>query len=216
MTFDRKNIAPIEALPTARLTLVTNNKPRFRDRSNGIWRRLLLLVFNVGILKKDRILGADKPQWWVASGELPGMLVWALEGLRRLMEQKKFTEPKESTVEIAEYRLDSHPELRFFDEHCRHAPGKHVAQSALYLYYRHWCDGNGYPYPLAANMLGKELVKYFPHLREHPDQRKKYSGQRDDGTKYRYYGYPDLEHSFEGFEKSVPDALSTGTQLGQA
>ena len=41
MTFDRKHVAPIEALPTARLILSTNNRPRFSDRSGGLWRRMI-------------------------------------------------------------------------------------------------------------------------------------------------------------------------------
>jgi putative DNA primase/helicase len=43
MMFDRKGIDPIEAMPTARLVLATNNRPRFSDRSGGLWRRLLLM-----------------------------------------------------------------------------------------------------------------------------------------------------------------------------
>ena len=35
MDFDRKGIPGIEAYPTARLVLATNNRPRFSDRSSG-------------------------------------------------------------------------------------------------------------------------------------------------------------------------------------
>jgi P4 family phage/plasmid primase-like protien len=199
MQFDRKFLPPIDAVPTARLTLITNTKPRFRDRSNGIWRRLLLLGFDVTIAKEDRILGADKPQWWLDSGELPGMLNWALEGLRRLMEQKKFTEPKESAAEIAEYRLDSHCELRFLGEHCRHAPDKHVGKDLLYVDYSAWCRSNG-DQPLPSNMFGKAVVKQFPHLHNNC---KRYSNE----AKRRYWGYPDLEYSFDGFE-DAKDSVS--------
>jgi hypothetical protein len=43
--FDRKGILGVMRYPSARLILATNNRPRFRDRSMGIWRRMLLLPF---------------------------------------------------------------------------------------------------------------------------------------------------------------------------
>ena len=49
MLFDRKGLLPIHARPTARLVLATNNRPRFSDRSAGLWRRMILLPFNVTI-----------------------------------------------------------------------------------------------------------------------------------------------------------------------
>src|SRR5262249_19280874 len=63
MTFDRKGIAPVEAMPTARLVLATNNRPRFTDRSGGLWRRMLLMPFQVEIQAHERVYGMDKPAW---------------------------------------------------------------------------------------------------------------------------------------------------------
>ena len=81
MTFDRKHISPIEAAPTARLILSTNNRPRFSDRSGGLWRRMILLPFNREVPEGERVLGMDKPVWWQESGELSGMLNWAIAEL---------------------------------------------------------------------------------------------------------------------------------------
>lgn len=39
MQFERKFKEPIEAIPTAKLVLATNNRPRFSDRSGGLWIR---------------------------------------------------------------------------------------------------------------------------------------------------------------------------------
>lgn len=49
MQFERKYREPIMAEPTARLILATNNRPRFVDRSEGLWRRMLLVPWNVQI-----------------------------------------------------------------------------------------------------------------------------------------------------------------------
>jgi putative DNA primase/helicase len=45
MYFDRKGIPGVDAIPTARLVFATNNRPRFGDRSDGIWRRVVVIPF---------------------------------------------------------------------------------------------------------------------------------------------------------------------------
>src|SRR5690606_28533500 len=42
-TIERKFKDAILVKPTARLTFATNSLPPFRDKSDGIWRRLLLI-----------------------------------------------------------------------------------------------------------------------------------------------------------------------------
>ena len=54
MYFDRKCISGIETKPTARLLVVTNNLPRFSDRSDGIWRRILLIPWRVTIPENEQ------------------------------------------------------------------------------------------------------------------------------------------------------------------
>src|SRR5205807_310610 len=91
MQFERKYESSFSAMPTARLVLATNNPPRFSDKSDGVWRRLILLPLNVTIAEEERVYGMDKREWWEASGELPGILNWALEGFDRLRLQGGFT-----------------------------------------------------------------------------------------------------------------------------
>jgi putative DNA primase/helicase len=88
MYFDRKNISPVNAYPTARLVLSTNNRPRFRDRSAGLWRRMILVPFRV-MIPSDR---QDPQLKEKLKQELPGILLWALEGLQRLRRNERFTE----------------------------------------------------------------------------------------------------------------------------
>jgi phage/plasmid-associated DNA primase len=68
MYFDRKGIPGVQRYPTARLILATNNRPRFRDRTMGIWRRILLVPFRytVPVDRQDRDLPRKLKE------ELPG------------------------------------------------------------------------------------------------------------------------------------------------
>ena len=49
MTFERKYKDAFSAKPTAKVMIATNELPCFTDRSQGVWRRLLLAPFNRSI-----------------------------------------------------------------------------------------------------------------------------------------------------------------------
>ena len=71
MTFDRKYLTPIECAPTAKLMIACNTKPNFRDRTSGIWRRMIPMPWRVEITADMRIDGMDSWEWWwTAQGEV--------------------------------------------------------------------------------------------------------------------------------------------------
>jgi P4 family phage/plasmid primase-like protien len=188
MLFDRKGISPIEALPSARLVLATNNRPRFADRSGGVWRRMLLLPFRVEIQAQERVYGMDKSAWWLASGELPGIFNWAIAGLRRLREQKHFTQPKVCSEALEEYRTDCNPARVFLLEHCEADPASLVNCQVLYGHYSSWCNLSGYQ-RLGNRAFGLELRRQFPGVdRTRPGTRSKreytYTGLKYTGPYY--------------------------------
>ena len=54
MFFEKKGKDGFTALPSARLVIATNNVPRFADKSEGMWRRLLILPMTVQIPPGER------------------------------------------------------------------------------------------------------------------------------------------------------------------
>jgi putative DNA primase/helicase len=159
MYFDRKGIPGIEAKPTARLIIATNNRPAFADLSSALWRRLLLIPFQVSIpeSQQDRELARKLRQ------ELPGILNWALEGLKRLRVQGQFTEPAVSVAALAEYRAESNPTGLFLEDFCEAEKGQSVLASDLYAAYQQFCKARGYA-ALNDKRFGKELKKRFPNM----------------------------------------------------
>jgi P4 family phage/plasmid primase-like protien len=161
LTYDRKYRDAYEAAPTARLTLATNSLPRFRDPTNGLWRRLLLIPFATVIPPAERIGGMDRPGWWIKNGELPGILNWALEGLRRLRARQCFTLPAASARALREYRMEANPALAFLHKHCRPSRDDRVGKLELYRSYCDWCRMNGCSHPLTNVQFGKEVKRQF-------------------------------------------------------
>lgn len=204
MTFDRKNLPAIEASPTARLMLATNNRPRFSDKSGGIWRRMLLVPFKIEIPESDRVTGMDKVDWWERTGELPGLFNWAIEGLRRLRERGRFQIPEMCREAVQEYRSESNPARTFLLEFYTFvdpspqvdAEGQPIIQTdsfayeietqELYKAYRDWCDVNGYK-ALGERTFGKEVVRSFPKTK------KRRGGLRT----HRYYLYSGIARQEE-------------------
>jgi putative DNA primase/helicase len=159
MYFDRKNIAAMHAYPTARLILSTNNRPRFRDRSNGLWRRMILLPFSVTIARErqDPLLKEKLKE------ELPGILLWALDGLRRLQHRGHFVIPVVCADALKDYQQESNPARVFLDENYIEDTNRSVACSPVYEKYTTWCSDNGFEV-LDSRQFGKEVRKAFPKV----------------------------------------------------
>ena len=165
MQFDRKGLPAIDVTPTARLMIATNNRPRFSDKSSGIWRRMLLIPFTREIPPEERVAGMDKPDWWAEQKELSGIFNWALEGLQRLRSDGRFTIPEICRTAIEEYRLDINPARSFLVDRYRQAATEDQFINVLEVYeaYSKYCEAYGHR-RLAAPTFGKEVFRCFPEV----------------------------------------------------
>ena len=68
--------APVVYTPTHTIFLSANERPYFKDNSNGTWRRLRLIPYRVIITDEER--DADLPDR--LEKEAPGILNWLIEG----------------------------------------------------------------------------------------------------------------------------------------
>lgn len=159
MYFDRKNISGVMAYPTARLVLSTNNRPRFRDRSAGLWRRMIVVPFRVTIPleQQDHLLKEKLKE------ELPGIFLWAVEGLKRLRQNKRFTIPAICQETLEDYKQESNPSKVFLLETCRKDSRQSVHCQFLYNAYVEWAKASGFEV-LDARQFGKEVRKVFPEV----------------------------------------------------
>lgn len=187
MYFDRKGVAGLNCRPTARLMLACNNRPRFSDRSQGIWRRMLLIPWEVQIPAEKRIKGMDKVEYWQDAGELPGIFNWAIVGLHRRRQQRGFTDSIKMAEAIVDYQEEVNPTRAFLVQNLeRNRASKGVPTIDLYSVYRKWAAENGY-HPVAERTFGKEVKRAFPF------SEKKRGGSRDD----RFFYYSEISFCVE-------------------
>jgi P4 family phage/plasmid primase-like protien len=163
-TFEAKGKQPVEAVNSAKIIAACNEAPRLRDKTEGVWRRAVLVPFKWKVPAGEadpRLLTAE---YW--RDELPAVLNWALLGLERLRKRGEFKLPPACSELLKEHRLDSNPARRFLSEHYRES-GNHadyVASADLYQAYREWCDDCGIrrDHQLTDNAFGKEVRRVFP------------------------------------------------------
>lgn len=171
---ERKFKSSIQIIPTARLMIATNNLPRLKDHSFGIWRRMLLLPMQRQISDAERIPGMDNHEYW--KSEAAGILNWALYGLVDLLCRGEFIEPESSKAAKEAYRDDVNPSLQFIkDRYEEAADTQWVACKEEYAAYRKWCDGHGYSPTNDANYW-KEVRRHFRKCRR--DRMRDNSGTR--------------------------------------
>lgn len=85
LLIDRKNKEPISKRLQSRLMIVSNELPKLMDSSGALADRFLLLVLHKSFLGSEDTNLTDK-----LTAELPGIALWALNGLRRLAERGHF------------------------------------------------------------------------------------------------------------------------------
>lgn len=184
MHFDRKGIGAIDIRPSAKLMFAWNNRPNFRDRTDGVWRRMILVPFEFKVPKDQRVTGMDRPEWWIEQGEAPGILNWAIGGLYRLRVNREFTMSMKCLAAVDDYRREANPAGEFIDESLEfsnfEAEQFWNSSEDIYAAYVDWSRKLGM-YPLGSVKFFKELKKKFPNARK--------TRARDGiGRKYGYEG----------------------------
>ena len=195
MNFDRKNQKPLECRPTAKLMASWNKRPLIRDKTRGVWRRLILIPFNHEVSKSERVFGMDTVEFW--ESESSGILNWAIEGLARLRQQGEFTESKIMDEAIHEFRSDNDPTIEFFEEYI--SPGEgYVEATRFYELYCYWCRKSGYR-PMSSRNFGKQVKRAFKNV----EKVRKRNGAN------RVYLYEGIEYATEEIlSESVEDPSS--------
>ena len=163
--------ARCECKPTARLLVVTNNLPRFSDRSDGIWRRIILIPWRVTIPEDEQ----DKDLVTKLTKELPGILAWAVRGC--LAWQKDgLGLPDEVKNATADYQQEMDLLGGFLEDCCVKNEDAKLVTKDLYEAYVAWCEENGEK-PISKKAIGISLEERgFTPVRLGPKQDRGWRG----------------------------------------
>lgn len=176
VTVNRKNKDELNVRLDARIMIVSNEPPRLKDDSGALASRFLPLAIRVpGWLGREDLGLSDR-----LLGELPGILLWALEGADRLWsnggrftigdavrenmdETERATSPiKAFIADCFEICEDPAQALEadgrtYRDEWC-------VTKDALHEALVLWCAENGYSYVLPKPQLCNAVYNAYPSV----------------------------------------------------
>ena len=193
VTIERKGRDPQQVIVTAKQTFCANAVPKWKDTTDGIYRRLIPLPMKIQILdesKQNRNLINGK--YWQDSGELSGILNKSLAALKTLLIRGKFEVPKDSEQFLHQYRDDNNPAREFLKANYVEAdPNCFVFSSETYFRYKGFCDENGI-YPISSKQLSQELQRLFKTAKRSHSASYNAVTQRKE---FRYFGVtktPDL------------------------
>lgn len=141
-TIDRKFRDAWNGKLGTRFMLVSNEVPRFSDASGALVNRFVSIE-----LKKSHLNNEDKTLGDQLAAELPGIFLWALEGLRDLEATGRFTTPQ-TMASVNEMLADiSQPVATFLDDHPAYTltgnSEDHVLLRDIHRDYKAWCDEVG-------------------------------------------------------------------------
>ncbi|HCS74129.1 MAG TPA: DNA primase [Clostridiales bacterium] len=178
ITAERKNKNPFSFKPYARLLFSCNEIPRnYGDRSDGFYRRLIIIRFDKSVpaAKRDANLREK------LSVECDGILMWAIEGLKRLISNGYvFSETDRTRAELQRYKIESNSVLSFVDEFCEVKKDVESMRDELFVRYKEYCNNAGLKAVSQANFnkeiegLGEEVERGFEKM----SRRKTWKGIR--------------------------------------
>jgi putative DNA primase/helicase len=152
-TIERKNRESVTTRLPTRFMLLANQLPNLDNLSGALASRLLFLrLENTWTGKEDPHLTAR------LYAERPGILLWALEGLRRLRDRGRFVQPQSGEAHLQLARETANPVCLFLEDRCELGPGLQVTTDDLFGAWQQWATANGYTSHGTKQAFGAALL----------------------------------------------------------
>lgn len=125
----------------AKLIFNCNELPKDVEHTNAYFRRFLIIPFDVTIPphEQDKNLHTK-----IIEKELSGVFNWVLQGLNRLLEQKKFSDCEAAQQAVEQYKIESNSVQMFLNENeYKGSLTNYKLIKDLYPEYRAFCIDDG-------------------------------------------------------------------------
>jgi putative DNA primase/helicase len=133
---------PFEVRNYAKMIFNANELPKDTEQTNAFFRRFIIIPFDVTIPKEEQDKELHRK---IIDGELAGVFNWVLDGLKRLLSNKRFTDCTAIDETLRQYRTESDSVQMFIDEN-NYMPSntERIQLKELYQQYRAFCYEDGY------------------------------------------------------------------------
>jgi putative DNA primase/helicase len=159
VTVDRKFKGSLTLKLPTRFVFLTNELPRMNDASGALAGRFLFLRTVRSFYGKE-----DTGLTGRLYAELPGILLWAVEGLKRLRRRGRFVQPQSVADAVQELEDLSSPVGAFVRERCVVGAGQRAWVDDLYAAWQAWCAADGRTNVTNKQTFGRDLLAAVPGL----------------------------------------------------
>lgn len=145
---------PFTMTDYAKFIFNVNELPKDVEHTNAFFRRLLIIPFDVTIPdhEQDKTLHTK-----IIEKELSGVFNWVLQGLNRLLEQKRFSDCEAAQNAVIQYKIESNSVQMFLNENeYKSSAQNYEIIKTLYFEYRNFCIEDGTP-PFKKTNFIKQL-----------------------------------------------------------
>ena len=152
VTVERKHKPAFEFNNKAKLIFATNEVPIIKDHTHAFYRRINVIPFDYTVPEEKKIYNLNKE----LIKELPGILNWAIQGLKRIIDDGRWTISDDIEKAKRDFIREGDTVKIFIDDSCELGTDKSALTSVLYHHYRDFCSAKGYK-PVAENTFGSRL-----------------------------------------------------------
>ena len=151
---------PFRISPNCKMIFSTNENPIFPEVNEAAFRRFLPVLFPFTFTDDDPEHTKDVHLFSKLKPEMSGILNLALEGLKRLREQGKFSSSESTDHEMLSHRRRMNPVKEFMNERMQGSKGNHLGWNDFLQKLRSYCDEHSLDFP-ALSQIGKEVRKLY-------------------------------------------------------
>jgi putative DNA primase/helicase len=157
----RKFMNPISSVKlNLRFMLFTNQIPKLNDDSSALVSRCLILVMGNSYLGKEDLKLGDK-----ILAELPGVFLYALGGLKMLVDAGRIEQPESSQEVIEAFKAVASPMSVFLEEECNRDPASEIEVIEMFNFWKRWCSANGIHEKDSVQLFARRLRNVIPNLK---------------------------------------------------
>ncbi|MCW0602329.1 phage/plasmid primase, P4 family [Clostridioides difficile] len=168
---ERKGQNPFDFNNYSKFLFSANNIPRIKDKTGAVLDRLIIIPFDASFSVNDKDFDPYIKYKLREQEAIEYLINLGLQGLKRVLKNRKFTVPDKVKKEILEYEEVNNPILGFFKEVDKI---ENESTKEIYRKYQEYCILNGLQ-PISNIEFSRQVVKKFGYeVKDKRIQGKKY------------------------------------------
>lgn len=153
VSVNRKHLSALEVTLKVRFVLMTNEPPKFADKSDALVSRFIALPMRCSFFGKE-----DPKLAETLAGELPGILNWAVEGWRRVRRNERISQPAIGHEMVEQMKDLSSPIPAFLRDCCEVGGDYWTLKETLFAAFKAWHERHmGKAYQGLLNTFAAQL-----------------------------------------------------------